>query len=166
MANDSTIFKVTDLAQSRTDLLDAARSGRARVRDIDGTGLVMLREDELLLLELLADWARAHSRLQRLLQLERDPKVSELGDQLAWLRVFDADDLKEFAAELDDALVAARADGDATPLTECIRAWKVTARQLEDPLRRSVLLGKHKAEDYVDVERPGPRVAGGESADR
>ena len=149
------IFKVSDLAQSRTELLQAAREGRARVRDTDGTGLVMLREEELQLIELVADWSRAHSCLLRLQQLGRQPSVSELGDQLAWLRVFDLEDLREFANELDDALVAARADRDGAALRHCLHAWRVTARQLQDPLRRSVLHGAHAPEDFEDAQRPG-----------
>jgi len=154
MADESMIFKVSDLVQSRTELLRAAREGRARVRDTDGTGLVMLREDELRLLELVADWSRAHSRLQRLLQFGKPPTVTELGERLAWLRVFDLADLQEFANELDDALVATRADGDSTPLRHCLDAWRGTARQLEDPLRRSVLHGLHVPDDFEEVERP------------
>lgn len=151
------IFKVSDLAQNRTDLLQAAREGRARIRDTDGTGLVMLREEELQLIELVADWSRAHSRLQRLLHLGRQPAVSELGETLAWLRVFDLEDLQEFANELDDALVAARADQDSAVLRNCLHAWRVTARQLHDPLRRSVLHGTHAPDDFEDAERPGDK---------
>jgi hypothetical protein len=151
---DSVIFKVSDLAQSRTELLEAARHGRARVRDTDGTGLVMLREQELVLLEQLTTWSRALSRLEKLLKLGEPPTVRELGPELAWLRAFDPDDLQEFAEELDDALVAAQADGDAAPIENAVSAWRLTARQLEDPLRRSILLGTHVETDYLDISRP------------
>jgi hypothetical protein len=149
------IFKVTDLVQNRTEFLEAARVGRALVRDTDGTGLVMLRETELESLEWIADWSSALSRLQRVVRMGERPSVGDLGSQLAWLRVFDLDDIEEFANELDDVLVATRSDNDAGVLQECIRAWKVTARQLEDPLRRRVLLGPAEPHQLVSAERPG-----------
>ena len=57
-------------------------------------------------------------------------------------------------SELHDALVAATADEDTAALDDCIRAWHITARQLEDPLRRSILVGPHVPEDYVEASEP------------
>ncbi|GAA4180182.1 hypothetical protein GCM10022252_02660 [Streptosporangium oxazolinicum] len=147
------IFQSSDLANKRTEVLDAAREGLARVRDKDGTSLVMLPERRLRLLEEIARWSRAHMRLDELLRRDVTLNVGDLGD-LAWLRVFDADDLREFVEDLHDALIAAHSDEDTTALDECIRGWRVTARQIEDPLRRSVLMGKRAAEDFVEVSEP------------
>ncbi|TCO64247.1 DUF6247 family protein [Actinocrispum wychmicini] len=158
------IFQTSDLATRRTDVVKAARAGVARVRDKDGTSLVMLPEGELDALQELADWSAAHLRLEALLRRETRPTVAELGD-LAWLRVFDDDDLAEFMAELQDVLIAAHADKSAAALHTCIHAWRVTARQLEDPLRREVLLrGKLEAGDLVGASRPADTVTAG-SAD-
>lgn len=147
------IFLPTDLATKRTEFLEAARKGQARVRDKDGTSLVMLPESRLRLLEALNKWWEAYMKLERLLRRSELPKAGELGE-LAWLRSFDREDLDEFLGELHDALVAASADEDATILDECVEAWRITARQLEDPLRRSVLLGAHRPQDYVEVGQP------------
>lgn len=147
------IFQSSDLAQKRVDVLEAARSHGARVRDKDGTSLVMLRESRLTLLEALAEWGTAGLRLEGLLERATVPTVADLGS-LAWLRVFDHEEQREFLAELHDALLVAHADEDVSALEACISDWRTTARQLEDPLRRSVLKGRLTADDLVDVTRP------------
>jgi len=147
------IFLPTDLASKRVEFLDAARKDRARLRDKDGTSYVMLRESRVQLLETLTTWWQAHMRLEGFLRRSELPKAGELGE-LAWLRSFERQDLEEFVNELRDALVAANADGDTAALDDCIRGWHTTARQLEDPLRRSVLLGRHAPEDYVEAAKP------------
>jgi hypothetical protein len=155
------IFQTSDLANKRTQVVKAAREGVARVRDKDGTSLVMLQEDKLDALKELANWSAAHLRLEALLRRGTKPTVAELGD-LAWLRVFDDDDLTEFVAELQEVLIAAHADRTTEALNACVHAWRVTARQLEDPLRREVLLrGRLEAADLVAAPRP----AGSDTAD-
>ncbi|HWE88727.1 MAG TPA: hypothetical protein VG317_04610 [Pseudonocardiaceae bacterium] len=147
------IFQVSDLAQNRLQVLKAARAGGARVRDKDGLSLIMLPEGKLELLEELVTWNAAHLRLEELLARGVAPSVSDLGD-LAWLRVFDSDELKEFLDELHRALTASHADGTLDALRDCITAWRTTARQLDDPLRRSILRSPLGANDFVEVERP------------
>jgi hypothetical protein len=149
-----TIFQSSDLAGGRrVEFLQAARTGGARLRDKDGTSLVMLPESHLEWLETLARWSTAHLRLEELLRRGVMPTVSDLND-LAWLRVFDLEDLREFTEELHEALVTAHADRSADSLNDCVQAWRVTARQLEDPLRRRVLLGTHDPESFEEVKRP------------
>ncbi len=154
MTRPDEIFQASDLANKRLLVLEAARAGGARFRDKDGTGLVMLPEGDLDVLKELARWSSAHLRLESLLRRSDRPTIAELGE-LAWLRVFDRDDLDEFLAELHDVLIAAHADNSVNALKECIHAWRVTASQLEDPLRRDVLLrGRLEARDLVEAERP------------
>jgi hypothetical protein len=150
---ESVIFQSSDLAKRRTSVLEAARAGRALVRDGDGSGLVMLPESDLAVLEGFAKWSQSLQRLNVLVAAERDVSVAELGD-LAWLRVFDRDDQRAFADELHESLIAGLADHDLSSVDEVVTAWRITARQLEDPLRRSVLLGRHNPSDYVDAEAP------------
>lgn len=148
------IFQATDLAGAkRRDFLDAARSGRAHLRDTDGTDLVALRAQDLSVLDGLAYWSGQHRRLGRILRDVDVPTVSQLED-LAWLRAFDRDDVVAFLDELHDCLIAASADRDMDVLEEAINAWRVTAQQLEDPLRRSVLLARHDPSDFQDSVRP------------
>lgn len=147
------IFQSSDLANKRTEVLEAARNGQARVRDKDGTSLVMLPESRLRVLETLMKWWQASSKLDVLLRKTELPRTGELGE-LAWLRPFDREDFDEFARELQEALVAASADEDTRVLDECIRAWRITARELEDPLRESVLRAPFVPEHYVEASRP------------
>jgi hypothetical protein len=150
-----TIFQASDLAGSkRVEFLDAARGGQARLRDRDGMSLVMLPESTLRLLEALTSWWEAYTRLDSLLRRATDvPSARELGD-LAWLRSVDRDDMEEFLSDLHEALVASSADRDLAVLDSCINAWRITARQLEDPLRRSVLLGSNIDSDFIEVQEP------------
>lgn len=150
---NNVIFQASDLATQRVDFLKAARAGRALLRDKDGTSLVMLPEQRLEVLEQYAEWSQVHQRLINLLSSKKRLTVAELGD-LAWLRVFETDDITEFADELHNALIAGLADSDVSPIAEAVQAWRVTARQLEDPLRRSVLLGGHDAADLEEVAEP------------
>lgn len=147
------IFQSSDLVNKRTEVLEAARNGQARVRDKDGTSLVMLPESKLRLLESLTKWWQAYMKLEALLHKRELPRTGELGE-LAWLRAFDRADFEEFVSELHDALVAASADEDTAVLDECIKAWRLTARQLEDPLRRSVLHGPFVSDHYVEANEP------------
>ena len=147
------IFQLSDLASKRLEFLDAARRGQARLRDKDGTSLVMLPESRLRLHGALAKWWQAYMRLESFLRRSELPRAAELGE-LAWLRSFERGDLEEFVSELHDALIAANADEDTVALDDCIHGWRTTARQLEDPLRREVLLGPHVPEDYVEASEP------------
>ncbi|MFD0885048.1 hypothetical protein ACFQ08_10865 [Streptosporangium algeriense] len=149
------IYQATDLTGSkRVEFLNEARRDRARLRATDGTSLVMLPERTLSLLEALAKWGGAYAKLSTLLRRSTGvPSTSELGE-LAWLRSLDQEDMEEFLTELQDAIVAAKADEDTAILDECVHAWKATARQLSDPLRRSVLMGTHHSDDYVPAESP------------
>ena len=147
------IYQASDLATKRREFLDAARAGRAHIRDTDGTDLVALRAHDLRVLEELAYWSAQHRNLSRLLRDVEVPGVAQLAD-LAWLRVFDREDLTAFLEELQDCLIAASADGDTRVLRDAVEAWRVTAQQLEDPLRRSVLFARHDPSDFEQVPRP------------
>jgi hypothetical protein len=145
------IFQLTDLANDRGRFVDAARHGEARLRDKDGTSLVMVPEGKLRFLEDLARWSSEGLRLRRLLARDGLPSIADLGS-LAWLRVFDASDLQRFEDELQDSLIAAMADGSLAVLHDTVETWRVTARELEDPLRRSVLYGDIADDDFVEAD--------------
>jgi len=153
---ENVIFQASDLARDRTKFLDAARAGRAVVRDKDGSGLVMLPESELAVLEGYAAWSQRLNRLTALIESDRSVTAALLGE-LAWLRVFDVEDLREFVSELHTALIAGLADQSLDDVNKLVAEWRLTARQLEDPLRRSVLLGRDAAEHLVDAPEPTDR---------
>lgn len=70
--------------------------------------------------------------------------------EFSWLRRFDAQDIQEFI----DELLAAISDETTGSLDEAIAAWKVTAREIEDPLRRNILTREHSAADFEEAPRP------------
>lgn len=147
------IFQASDLSKERTRVLDAARAGRALVRDKDGTGLVMLPEAHLSVLEGYAKWSQLHGRVTSWLEDERETPVAAMGE-LGWLRVFDRADQREFANELHAALVSGLADEDLSEVDEVVAAWRITGKQLEDPLRRAVLLSATSEADLVEASEP------------
>ncbi|MGH8009314.1 MAG: hypothetical protein ACREQ3_20180 [Candidatus Binatia bacterium] len=145
------IFQPTDLAGSkRREFLDAAKAGRARLRDSDGTSIVALPESELELLDQLAHWSAEHRRLTSLLDAGGPLTVAALGS-LAWIRALDRDDQIAFADELQEVLILAMSMHDASSIPEVVHAWRVTASELEDPARRDVLLGRFDQQNYTDA---------------
>ena len=150
-----TIFQPTDLRSKRVEVLKAAREGKALIRDnTTGTGLVMLPESDLSVLETFTVWSLKLEHLRVLVSSGEQIKVTDLGD-LAWLRVFDNEDLQTFCAELSDELIACYADHDFAPLSQFLHAWKTTAQQLEDPLRKKLLLQDSVTDaDFIPAEKP------------
>ena len=150
-----TIFQPTDLRNKRVEVLKAAREGKALIRDnTTGTGLVMLPESDLSVLETFTLWSLKLEHLRLLVYSGEQINVSDLGD-LAWLRVFDNDDLQSFCAELSDELIACYADHDFTPLSQFIQSWKTTAQQLDDPLRKKLLLQDSFTDaDFIPAQKP------------
>lgn len=147
-------FQVSDLAKQRTAVLDAARNGRAIIKDNKGPELVMLPNVKLEHLELYKEWTLNLNRLRSYLQPGGRPDVAGWGD-LAWLRVFDNDDLTAFCDELSDELVIDISGDDFTGLDKLLHEWKATAGQLEDPLRKRVLLSPGlDQDDFTEAEAP------------
>lgn len=157
------IFQLTDLANSRPDVLQVARAQGAHVRDKDGTSLLLIREARVNWLQQLTYWSFAQMRIIEMIRHGVKPAIGDLGD-LAWLRAFDLDDLSEFSDELRNALLASKADGDTAALDECVSGWRVTAKQLSDPLRRNILTAGHDPADFVDAPRPAGEVTEFEEA--
>lgn len=149
---DDVIYQASDLASNkRVDFIRDARAGRARLRDKDGTSLVMLPETRLAALEEHAYWSRALQRINSLYRADGRPTVEELGD-LAWMRTLDSEDVAAFLDELQDALIAGLADESTAAIEDTVHAWRVTARQLTDPLRRSVLTEPTQLSDFVEID--------------
>ncbi len=148
------IYTVSDLSRKRREVADAARRGLARIRDTDGTGLVLLPAQRYEVLEAVSLWndrLGVVERARRKSRTERTP--ADFGD-LTWLRHFDEDDLAEFVSELRQVLSLAYHDDDLTSLVDAVADWKATAGELADPERREVLLGAVGSADFVEVARP------------
>lgn len=152
------IFQSSDLKKDRA-LLDAARNGFARLRDTDGTGLVMLPESGLkeLTEESRHDrvLAEAAADVLRVVRLMRELDEADHLDPVTlgrwnWLSRFDRDDLAEFVEELGTAIITQ----DLPALLDALMGWEETAAALADPERLASLTREHDPEDYVEVARP------------
>ena len=55
-----------------------------------------------------------------------------------WLTVLGEDDQELFLTEMDAALDACEAAGNAEPLEACLHAWRVTGEAPADPEARAV----------------------------
>jgi hypothetical protein len=141
------IFGATDLKTRRTELLGEAMRGRALVRAVDGTALVLTRLAAVDAQDCVATWAL------RLHALTADT-LTGVPQELSWLGTFDDDDRARCLDELWHALLQVRAEEDRSVFDETLRAWRVTAEALADPERRKVLLGSVEADDFVVADRP------------
>jgi hypothetical protein len=139
------------------EVTDTARRGLARIRDTDGTGLVLLPARHYEVLEAVSRW---YDRLDVVERARAKPAAervpADFGD-LTWLRHLDDDDLAQFLQEVRAAVSVAYHDDDLGELEQLVHDWRATADELADPARREVLLGRFDAADYVEAPRPATR---------
>jgi hypothetical protein len=149
------IFQPSDLNRRGRAVLDAARGGIARIRDTDGTSLVLLPEERVQALQHIARTAATLVRIEVALEKAPDALADALAtSDWAWARVFDVEDFQEFVRDVRRALLAAVHEEDSHLLDDTLQRWRVTARSLDDPLRREILYGTFRPEDFVEVSRP------------
>lgn len=148
-------YQASDLAGvTRREFLDRARAGGARLRDTDGTPLVMLPEQDLSHIRVLAAWMRTYLALETAMGRTHQQRApSDFGD-VAWAIALDEEDLCEFRAELRDALVLASSRKDVASLLALVRDWQFTADALTDPVGGPILRGGYGDEDFVDAPEP------------
>jgi hypothetical protein len=146
----------TDLQRRYRTVLDEARAGEARVRDSDGTNILLLPEATVQALRRVSAAAANLAAVEQVLEVmaTRRATVSEFGDW-SWLRAFDTADLREFVRDMREAIVVAARESSTALLDEQLRAWRITAEQAGDPLFRAILLGGAAEADFVEVRRPG-----------
>ena len=137
-------FQATDLARRHREVIDAARSGRAIVRDKDGTALVMApvadveRTDEIV--ELALDLIRAAAAVR-----QGPGAAVEAFGGLAWLSVLPEDAQKRFLDELTDAVLIAASGTSLRPVELLLGDWRATAEAWADPDIRATLLAEEAA---------------------
>ena len=145
----------TDLQRRYRVILDEAKAGEARVRDADGTTILLLPEGEVRALRRVSAAAANLAAVEGVLEsmATGSPELSQYGEW-SWLRVFEADDLREFVRDIREAIIVGAREGSSALLDEQLRAWRVTARQADDPLFRAILRGGSAEDDFVEVSRP------------
>jgi len=139
---------------SRREFLAQARAGEARLRDTDGTSLLMVREGDYRALAALRDWILAYLVLENALTRPAHQRVAADFGLLAWAAVFDDEDLGELRREFGDALIRATATRDVDLVSRAVEDWHRTARALTDPISRAVLTGEVRDEDFVEAGSP------------
>jgi len=147
-------------ARYRVILDEAKADGMARLRDSDGTAIMIVPERRIQALEnereafgFIARALRSFLPVEQAVRAGRRPEGLELGDW-AWLRELDVDDLREFVDEIRAAIGDSLPELDARPVRDVIDAWRTTADTLRDPLSRETLLGRSSDEMYVEAGRP------------
>lgn len=140
-----TIYTASELKDRRTEILEEALHGRALVRAVDGTALVLTPLTAVERSETVAHWAMV------LLTSRDRPAAAEL----SWLRHLDNDDRQEFLDEATAALADVSSGGPIAEFEKVISEWRTTALALADKTRRKVLLGDVTENDFEPVERPG-----------
>lgn len=136
----SVAYQATDLARNSRDVLDAAREGRALIRDKDGLALVMLpaadvaRGDEIV--EISVDLLRV---ARAVLDRDAHPSAVSYGG-LGWLSVLPADAQRAFFLEMTEAVLVAASGLDFRHAEHVLGDWRATAESWADPDTRERLL--------------------------
>ena len=144
-SDNAVAYQATDLARHHREVIDAARAGRALVRDKDGTALI---------LALAADVERSDEIARLALELVRARQTFTLPDELrspaaygdlAWVSVLPDDDQRQFLDELTEALLVAASGTSLRPVELLVGDWRATAEAWANPDTRESLLAKEKA---------------------
>ncbi|MBI2939496.1 MAG: hypothetical protein HYY04_03590 [Chloroflexi bacterium] len=165
----SATYLPTDLQRRYRQILDEAREDEARVRDHDGTNLLILPEERVRVLRRLSRATASLLVLERALSNSgrRPLELTDYGEW-TWLRALDRKDLHEFVHEVRDAVIIGVMEQSSRLLDEQLRAWRTTAQEAEDPLFCAIMRGGLSEEDFVEVSRPeaSPGEDTGSSAER
>jgi len=164
------IHAASELNDNYRGILDEARNaGIARLRDKDGQSLLIIPEEAARAGMVASELARFARDLVAAYSTNRRAapelyRATILAGSWPWLRSLDDDDLDSFLAEMASLYVEAAATNDLGNLYYNLRAWQMTASELDDPRIREALLGASEADDYVDAPRPGGDTAAAEGA--
>ena len=151
----SRIFQSSDLAGSgRREFIEEARTGRAHLRTPEGEALVMLREAQLDHLASMHEHALAYYMLDNALSRPRAERRPADFGSWAFIEVFDDEDIQDFRAEMNAALMRAASVGDLTLIDSTLDDWRRSARTMSDPVAREILSGEVSDEDWSEVDRP------------
>lgn len=155
MATPDRVFQVSDLAGSkRREFIDLAKRGNARLRDTDGTPLVMLSEAGLAQLEGLSDALVGYLSLETALDRRREERQPTDFGNLAWAITLEENDLLELRDDLRAALAIAASQRDTTVVDTLLRDWRYTALDLADPRSGPILRGSYTDDDFVEAAKP------------
>jgi hypothetical protein len=149
------IYQTSDLAgSSRKEFIEEARHGRAHLRTPEGDALVMLREAQLDHLALMHEYALGYYMLDNALSRPRAERHPADFGPWAFIEVFDEEDIQDFRAEMNAALMRAASGADLDIVESTLADWRRSARTLSDPVAREILFGEVTHSDWIEVGRP------------
>jgi hypothetical protein len=152
----STVFSPTDLRKNRRALDEARKQGASRLRDTDGTSLLIIEERHVQELarakEINSFVAELFSRLHLLdCHLKAGPLSNSLLGDWRWLSPLDGGDWEDFLDEMWEAGDEARSERSLQPVQDALEAWRETARALGDDERMAALTTPFDAEAFVEI---------------
>ncbi len=119
-----------------------------------GNHLVLLSEKQLRTTDEIIRWFRIHLHASTASRKPASERTSGDFPGAPWLVNLDDEDLTMFLNELRSSLLFAADSGQLETLDRLASAWESTAIALGDPERRSVPLGRHRPDDFVEIQRP------------
>ncbi|MFH5821339.1 hypothetical protein [Georgenia sp. AZ-5] len=156
VATRDRIYQTSDLSGTgRREFINAAQHGTAHLRTPDGDSLVMLRAAQLEHLAAIRDHAVAFLMFDNALTRPRAERRPADFGEWAFLEVFEEDDLQEFRAEINAALMRVASGQDIEILQSLLNDWRRSARTLSDPVARAFLNGRVDESELFEVTRPG-----------
>ncbi len=160
---EAVIYTASDLQSSkRRIILDQARSGCAEIRDKDGTGLVLVRKSNFVLLRSVREWfSKFVTVLAAFERPTSERRPTDFGE-LSWLSEFDEEDRQVFRKELLEALNRSLSLDSFEPVENLIRDWRTTASALSN---QRAFKPRGSARSHI-ARRPALRVHRGRAARR
>ena len=143
-------YQATDLARSHRQVIDAARSGRALIRDKDGLALLMIPAEDVERTSEVAELALDLVRAARSLLGDTSPTSAAGYGRLGWLSVLPIEARARFFAEMSEALLIAASGTTLHHVETLMGDWRATAESWADPGVRERLLAD-EVEPLADV---------------
>ena len=144
-------YQVTDLARHHRAVVDAARAGRALLRDKDGTALVLAPAAEIERTYEIAELALELIRARQAVDRGVGNHSAGLFGDLAWMSVLPDDAQRQFLDEITETLLVAASGTSLRPVELALGDWRATAEAWADLETREALLADEPA-PLTDVE--------------
>lgn len=138
-------YQATDLARHHREVIDAARSGRALVRDKDGTVLILTLASDFDRNDDIAGLALEMVRVQQTISQPPNRRLANGYGGWAWLSVLPDEDQRRFVEEMTATLLVAASGTSLRPVELLIGDWRATAEAWADPDTRERLLAEETA---------------------
>ncbi|MDF2444365.1 MAG: hypothetical protein JWR01_2568 [Subtercola sp.] len=139
----------TDLLRRPKEVLARIDEGQLRITRRDGDDLVILRGHDL---EVLQNGTALSSRLIRAIGRNQNNVVAALRDLFAWTAEFSADELADYASEIEQLVYSASELGTYDRLLRAQQEWQETALAYAMGKRAVELI--ESPTSPVRVERP------------